>query len=157
MMSFREKKTSPLGLYTIGIAALFLLGFFLLVVFGAQNYRGAVTAQHANNDSRVLLSYVSTCLKGSDSTGCVRLEEKDGTSVLTIADGESGYASRLYLWEGNLVEDFAETGAPLNPDDAEIIGQTSVFTVEKVGENLLSVTTDAGSSLLCVRSEGGIL
>ena len=37
-MTFKEDQKSPLGLYSIGIAALFLLGFFLLVVFGAQNY-----------------------------------------------------------------------------------------------------------------------
>ena len=146
-MTFKEDQKSPLGLYSIGIAALFLLGFFLLVVFGAQNYRNAVAAQHANNDSRVLLSYVSTCIKGSDQTGCVRIREEDGNTVLVIADEESGYASRLYLSHGNLVEDYAETGAALDP----------VFTVEELTEGLLAVTTDAGRSLIRLRSQGGVL
>ena len=156
-MAFKGDQKNPLGLYSIGIAALFLLGFFLLVIFGAQNYRGAVAAQHRNNDSRVLLSYVSTCIKGSDQTGCVRIREENGSTVLEIADEESGYASRLYLTGGNLVEDYSETGSPLDPDNAQIIGQTSVFTVEQVTEGLLAVTTDAGRSLICLRSEGGVL
>ena len=75
-MLSNDKKTSPLGLYSIGIAALFLIGFFLLIVFGAQNYRGAVTAQHANDDSRVLLSYVSTCLSSCDETDCVQIRKE---------------------------------------------------------------------------------
>ena len=156
-MSLKDKKTTPLGLYSIGIAALFLLCFFLLVVFGAQNYRNAVAAQHANDDSRVLLSYVSTCLKSCDEAGCVRIEQEGGSSVLVIADGDSGYASRLYLADGNLVEDYAETDAPLDPDNAEIIGATGVFVVEKVQEGLLAVTTDAGRSLIYLRSKGGVL
>ena len=156
-MTFKEDQKSPLGLYSIGIAALFLLGFFLLVVFGAQNYRNAVAAQHANNDSRVLLYYVSTCIKGSDQTGCVRIREEDGNTVLVISDEESGYASRLYLSHGHLVEDYAETGAALDPENAQIIGQTSVFTVEELTEGLLAVTTDAGRSLIRLRSQGGVL
>ena len=153
----KDKKTTPLGLYSIGIAALFLLGFFLLVVFGAQNYRNAVTAQHANNDSRVLLSYVSTCLRSCDEAGCVRIAQEDGSSVLVIADGDSGFASRLYLSDGHLVEDYAETDAPLDPEYAEIIGETGVFVVEEVEDGLLAVTTDAGRSLIYVRSKGGVL
>ena len=156
-MSLKDKKTTPLGLYSIGIAALFLLGFFLLVVFGAQNYRNAVTAQHANNDSRVLLSYVSTCLRSCDEAGCVQIAQEDGSSVLIIEDGDSGFASRLYLADRHLVEDYAETGAPLDPEYAEIIGETGVFVVEEVEDGLLAVTTDAGRSLIYVRSKGGVL
>ena len=52
----KEDNRSPLGLYTIGIAALFLAGFFLLVVFGAQSYRNTVAGQNGNMRSRALLS-----------------------------------------------------------------------------------------------------
>ena len=51
----------PMAFYTMGIACLFLAGFFLLVFFGARSYRDAVTGQTENNQSRVLLSYLSTC------------------------------------------------------------------------------------------------
>ena len=156
-MSFKDKQTSPLGLYSIGIAALFLLGFFLLVVFGAQNYRDAVAARHGNDDSRVLLSYVSTCLKNCDETGCVEIRSDGNSSVLVIRDGDSGYASHLYLLDGRLVEEYSETDAPLDPQNAEIIGETGVFLVEEVEDGLLAVTTDAGKSYVCVRSKGGVL
>lgn len=155
-MLSNDKKTSPLGLYSIGIAALFLIGFFLLIVFGAQNYRGAVTAQHVNDDSRVLLSYVSTCLSSCDETGCVQIRKDGDSTVLVIADGDTGYASRLYLSDGCLVEDYNEIDAPLDPQDAQTIGETGVFTVEEKAEGLLAVTTDAGTSYVYVRSEGGV-
>ena len=100
-MLSNDKKTSPLGLYSIGIAALFLLGFFLLV---------------------------------------------DGDSaVLVIADGDTGYASRLYLSDGCLVEDYNEIDAPLDPEDAQTIGETGVFTVEEQAEGLLAETAKKGN------------
>ena len=44
----KKEHRSPIGLYTIGVAALFLAGFFLLVVFGAQSYRNTVAGQNGN-------------------------------------------------------------------------------------------------------------
>lgn len=156
-MTYREERTSPLGLYTIGIAALFLLGFFLLVVFGAQNFRHAVEAQAANNDERVLLSYISTCVAASDREGAVEIRPLDDSSVLVVRDPESEYAQRIYLWGGNLVEDFAPADDPLNPGEAEIIGATDTFSAALIGEDLLEVSTDAGHALIRLRSEGGVL
>ena len=155
-MLSNDKKTSPLGLYSIGIAALFLLGFFLLVVFGAQNYRGAVTAQHANDDSRVLLSYVSTCLSSCDEAGCVQIRKDGDSAVLVIADGDTGYASRLYPSNGRLEQSHDENDAPQDPQHAQTIAETGVFTVEEKAEGLLAVTTDAGTSYVYVRSKGGV-
>ena len=56
-----REKTSPLGYYTIGIAALFLLGFLLLIIFGAQVYRDTAGGQDDNNRTRALRSYLVTC------------------------------------------------------------------------------------------------
>ena len=41
----RERRGISAGLLMIGIAAIFLAGFFLLVIFGAQSYRGTVVSQ----------------------------------------------------------------------------------------------------------------
>ena len=46
----RHHNRSLLGMYTIGIAALFLVGFLLLVVFGAGSYRGTVDAREQQTD-----------------------------------------------------------------------------------------------------------
>ena len=54
-----EKGRFDLGLNMIGIAALFLAGFFLLVIFGAQSYRGTVAGRSGNMDDRALLAYLA--------------------------------------------------------------------------------------------------
>ena len=150
----KQSERSPLGLYTIGIAALFLAGFFLLVVFGAGSYRGTVAGQNDNMQSRALLSYLSTTVKGYDARGAVAISAGAEGSVLTLLDGESGYALRVYLKDGALVEDYAPVEAPLRPEEGQIIGRTAVFTAERTKADLLTLTTDAGQVLLRLRSGG---
>lgn len=147
----KREHSSLLGLYTLGIAALFLAGFLLLVVFGARTYRDAAAAQADNNRARALLSYLSICVKGSDSDGCVYVEQGEDGPILVIGDG-SGYALHIYRHDGNLVENYSAESEPPRPDWADVIGPTEVFTVEQPAADLLRITTDAGDVLLCLRS-----
>ena len=152
----KRGERSPLGLYTIGIAALFLAGFFLLVVFGAQSYRDTVAEQDGNGTTRTLLSYLSTCVRANDTAGAVSVRDSEYGPVLVVADGETGYAFRLYRTEDGLVEDFAAADAALRPEEAELIGATDTFEITELSDGLLAVYTDAGRVLLRLRSgEGG--
>ena len=139
-----KNRHAGLGLYTIGIAALFLAGFFLLVVFGAQSYRSTVGGQNRNMQSRALLSYLSTTVKGYDAEGAVGIDE-DGEvgKVLILREGRSGYALRIYRADGMLVEDYARTDA----------GLRAVFDPVLTADGLLTVSCDAGKVLLHLRSE----
>lgn len=150
----KQSERSPLGLYTIGIAALFLAGFFLLVLFGAQTYRNAVRSQNGNYQSRSLLAYLSTCVKSGDTDGGVRVRQSDSGPVLVVTDGDSGYALRIYQSDGKLMEEYAPVDAELHPESAQTIGRTRVFSVEE-RSGMLLVTTDGGRVLLDLRSEGG--
>ena len=132
----RKERHFSLGFYTIGVAALFLAGFFLLVVFGAQSYRNTVKGQNGNMQSRALQSYLSTTVKAYDAADAVSLtEEPEVGQVLALAD-----------------EDYASAAAALNPEEAQRLGMTERFEAEKLPGNLLKLRTDAGSVLLHLRS-----
>lgn len=150
----KREKDSPLGLYTIGIAALFLAGFFLLVVFGAQNYRNTVAGQNRNMHSRSLLSYLATVVHGYDARGAITVEETEHGQILHIADGDTGYGLRIYRHGGELLEDYSALDTPLSPENAQVIGQTERFELVRSAD-LLRVSTDDGQVLLRIRSEGG--
>ena len=92
-----NREHSAIGLYTIGIAALFLAGFLLLVVFGAQSYRNTVGAQNGNMQNRAVLAGISTAVRGFDARDAVSVsEDQVFGQVLNLSDGDSGYALRLY-------------------------------------------------------------
>lgn len=145
-------KKSPLGLYTIGIAALFLAGFLMLVTLGAKTYCDTVDRQTVNNSDRAL-RYAATCIRANDSGNAVRIEQNNGT-VLSVLDADTGYALRIYLYQGNLVEEYSEPDAALNPEQAQVIGETQTFEVQQMQEGLYAVSTDAGRILVHTRSKG---
>ena len=145
-----ERTARSTSYFTIGTVALFLVGFLLLVIFGARIYRATVASQYANMDTRSQLSYLATTLRSCDERGAVTVAD----DMLVIRDGDSGYAFRLYLQDGQLVEDYAAIDASLDPSAGQIIGNTSTFAIEKDGARL-TVETDAGRVLVYLRGEGG--
>lgn len=150
-------RSSPLGLYVIGIAALFLAGFLMLVIFGAQTYRNTVRVQNGNSETRATLSYISATVRAYDTADAVDLSQAqlpDGSAsqVLTLADGDTGYALRVYAWQGHLMEEYARADAEITPSASNVIGETQTFEAVKDG-NLLRVKTDEGNVLLHLRAD----
>ena len=143
---------NPILLLSIGVVALFLTGFLLLVVFGARSYRDVVDSQYNSMDARGLTAYIAASVKANDSRGAVSVENSDYGQVLVVTDSETGYALRYYRYDGQLVEDFARAGTLLAPEDAQRIAPTETFSVERRADGLFSVATDAGQTLLYVRS-----
>ena len=151
----KARSGSPLGLYTVGTAALFLAGFLLLVMFGARTYRDVAANQTGNNDARALLSYLSTCVRGSDRAGRVSVQDSAYGPVLTVGDSGS-YALRIYQYDGQLLEEYRSAGTELDPENATILGSTSTFLVDLPTPDTLKITTDAGDVLLYLRSGGAM-
>lgn len=148
----KSRGQSPLGFYMIGIAGLFLAGFFLLVLFGAQNYRNTVTGQNDNMKNRALLSYIATVVKAYDSREALKINDSEYGQVLVISDG-SRFAMRIYKYQDTLMEDYAVADSPLAPENAQQIGETKRFELNKLSSDVLSVSTDAGKVLLHLRCE----
>ena len=104
----------------------------------------------------VLSAYIATSVKANDSRGAVEVEDSPYGQVLVVTDHETGYALRYYRHDGSLVEDFARAGSPLYPEEAQVIAPMEVFELEK-SSGLLTVVTDAGRTLLSLRSGEGEL
>lgn len=147
----KKSGSSPVGFYTMGVACLFLAVFFLTVIFGAQTYRSIVAGQTGNNEARAVLSYLTTCMRTYDVEGAVEVYEEDGVTVLSIADGDSGYGLRIYQYQGALLEEYGKLGKELYPEAAQVIGETEIFQVEEVAERTYAVTTDGGRVLFHAR------
>ena len=147
----KQSGKNPILLLSIGVVALFLAGFLLLVAFGATSYRDVVDSQYANMDERGLTAYIAASVKANDSRGAVSVGQSEYGPVLSVSDSETGYAMRYYRYEGQLMEDFARAGSPLMPEEAQAIAATETFRVEQ-SDGLLTVTTDAGRTLLSIRS-----
>ena len=150
------KRNHPLlGLYTIGIAALFLIGFLTLVVFGAGSYRGIVESREENNLDRASLAYITTVTKSADQ-GAISVGEGPEGSMLVIAEPGTGYETRIYMSEGMLKEEYRPADRKPAPDKAQDIVATKTFTVEEMDHGLLKVTTGEGQVFVYAGKKGGM-
>lgn len=138
----------------IGIAAIFLAGFFLLVIFGAQSYRNTVAGQEENMNRRALQSALSAAARACDRSGAVTVRREGAYApVLVIADGESGYATLIYHSDGKLMEDYARLDAEPSPERSQLIGETASFALDN-RDGLIELRTDAGRAIFHPRSGG---
>lgn len=151
----KQKERSGLGYYTIGIAALFLAGFLLLVILGATSYRNTVDSQNGNQETRSVISYISTAVKSNDAKGSVSVKNGEYGIFLEILSEDSGYARRIYVKDGKLLEDFSKKTNSLNPDSAQIIGDCDRLEINEIEKDLYEVTTDKGTVVFSLRSGGG--
>lgn len=139
----------------IGMAALFLAGFLLLTVFGAQSFRSTAFGRGGNMDSRALSAYLVTAAKSGDHERAITVRRDAAAGdVLVLADGESGYALHVFCADGMLIEDYAPIDAPLSAERAQRIAATQRFEIVDCG-GLLEIFTDDGRVLIGVRSERG--
>ena len=155
----REQKGSPLGFYMLGICALFLASFLLLVVLGAGVYRRTTGSQNQNNQTRALLSYLATVVRANDMSGGIHVREgaaPDGQMLLIAEDG-SGYGSRIYPYGEYLLEDYGEVEGEFDPEHALKIGKIQQFEIDwDKDQNSLWITANDNHLLLHLRSEGGV-
>ena len=147
----KTRTTKSIGdiLSALTIAVLFLV-ILLLVVFTARSYQHGVDSQYENDTQRIVCAYVATAVKDHDG-GEVTPMDFDGNPGISIADGETGFAHKIYLADGQLLEEYSRTDMPVNPQTASKIGETSLFEIQYISDNLLEIKTDKGASYVNVR------
>ena len=86
------------------------------------------------------------CLRTADQTGAVSVEPGPQGDALVLADAgeDTGYETRIYVYDGQLMEEYAASESSFDPAAAQAVARTDTFTVTMDG-GLVSVTTDQGS------------
>ncbi len=131
-------------LSTLTVAVLFAV-ILLLVVFSAASYQRATASQSANDNSRAVLSYITTAVKGNGKGG-VRPADFDGAPGLIIADGDTGYGQRIYLKDGKILQEYGKIDGQTDPEHALVIGEAGKLEISYVDRDVLKVATDLGTS-----------
>lgn len=143
--------------YTIAIFALLLVGFLLVVIYGAKTYGNTVESQRESNNQRAVLSYISTNVRNHDHSGGVSIEQGPQGDMLVLKDeiGETVYLTKIYVQDGVLVEEYGKDGMETGTGQLQEIGDCGALQLEQQSAQSIWVRTDAGSMLLHLRSESG--
>ena len=130
------------GVFVFVLLGLFAVMSTLMVLLGAQMYRGTVDRSDANNDHRVLSAYVRSMIRAEDGAGAVSVEQPEGIRALALReeiDGE-GYITWIYRYEDQLYEQFTgDDGDDFDPEDGTPICPAGSFDAAVEG-GLVTVT-----------------
>lgn len=127
------------GLMVFLLLALFALFCTMLIMMGAQAYRGVVDAAETNANKRILLNYPINKVRMNDDAAHIRVEDIDGTPVLVLEQDLDGdiYLTRVYCYDGALSETFMYEEDEFALEDGEPLARAESFT-PKVEDGLFS-------------------
>ena len=147
-------------LFTLALLCVFAASSLMVVMIGANVYKGTVRGMDRNYDMRTSLSYISEKIRQNDVAGGVFVSELEGQNALVLVQDISGsvYETWIYSDAGALKELLVKQGSATREAGREIMKLQS-FTAELVDGTLsLYVTASDGSTaelMQSLRSRGG--
>lgn len=133
-----------------GLAALLLFGVFavcvlLVLLTGADSYHRLNERDRAAYDTRTAAQYITTKVRQADRLDCVSVARFGDGDALVFADEYDGerYVTRVYTYNGYLMELFSAAADEMSPEDGERLMPLAGLTAETAGRKL-SVTCDEG-------------
>ena len=135
------------------VIALFLL---LALLVGTSAYRAANDVRSSSDNTRLGLSLIANSIRATDGTDAVGVADgPEGLAlVLTEHLGNGDYETRLYAYQGAIVEEYTRAGTAFTPEKAREIVRSSTFDFTYT-DGLLTVHTDQGSTSVALRSVRG--
>lgn len=143
------------GLLALLIFAVFAACVLAVLLTGARAYKDLTRRDQAAYDSRTCVQYVATRVRQSDTARGIEVAPFEDTQALVLHE-ESGCVTRVYWYDGWLMELYSAPGATLSPEAG-----TKLLEAERVSfsleDGLLRAEMVSGGqeSLLCLSLRSG--
>lgn len=143
-----------------GLVMLLLFGVFAACVMavlltGAKTYQGLTERDQAAFDRRACVQYIATRVRQADAQDGIAVEPFGEVTALAVRDGE--FITRVYCWDGWLMELYCYWDAAMEPQDGERV--MALDGLEMTLEDGLFTARIGGRDTLCLSlrsGEGGL-
>lgn len=145
-------------LFTLALFGLFAAGLMLAMAAGTGLFRSLRALDATSGEARLSTGLIANAVHATDAVDSVQIGRgPEGASLVLAEHLESGtYETRFYLYNGQVVQEYAPAEAAYDPAGATPVVDSSTFEVTFDAElGLLSVATDAGTVEVALRSEQG--
>ena len=148
-----EREHSSGRMFTAILFSIFIIALLFVIYAGTSIYRSLVSMQSAADDSRLALSLVANNVRAADATDAIASGTgPEGRSLVLVEHLDSGtYETRIYLYQGSIVEEYALSGAAYTPAKATRIVRSSTFDYS-FKDGLLTITTEQGTVDVALRN-----
>lgn len=162
-MKNEQKRSSLPNLMVLLVFGSFAVCILLVLLTGGDLYRQLTQRHRDNFDKRTVCQYIATRVRQADRADAVTVEDFCGREALVIREevGEKTYLTRIYCWDGALMELFTPETGQFSPEDGETLLAAADldFALE---DDTLQIRVDFADSTgrqltLLLRSYGGAL
>ena len=143
--------------FSILLFTVFVIIFLLALAAGTSSYGSLTKLQNANDQRVMSIGPIVSAVRANDAKSSIgrSLDAPAGEAlVLTQKNPEGTYETRIYLYGGNIVQEFALAGAAYTPKKATVLAPSSTFSFD-YKDGLLTIVTDAGECKVALRSQQG--
>ena len=136
------------------IFCVFASSVFLVLMLGGSTYQNMINISNEGQNERIVVSYIRTKIRNTDSADSISVGTFDGHSTLFIEEnfGGSTFVTLIYLYNGWVKELFHEKGQNFLPQDGMPIIRADSLAFEELSGGLIRVITDYGSLIIYPRS-----
>jgi len=151
------QKTRSTRVFTIVLLAVFFVVLMAGLAVGVAMYQAVANNQLETNAARMQAGLLASNVHANDTARAVGTGNgPEGRAlVLTEHGGDGGsYEMRIYLYKGNVVQEYSLAGSAYTPERAQPLISSSTFDFALHG-NLLVIFTDQGATNVALRSYQG--
>lgn len=138
------------GIFVFVLLGLFAVMSTLLVLAGTQMYRSMVRRTEDTNSARVLYSYVRNMVREEDALDAVTVEDTEAGKTIRMEEqlGSETYITRIYVYDGQLYEQFTKKEREFKPQGGTPICPVGVFE-PSLEDSMLMVHMEDASGQDC--------
>lgn len=157
-----RNQTAPMTVSTNRAFAVALFGLFVIVLLltffaGINAYQALNAMAEDEATQRLEQSFLVNTVHSNDMYDAVEAGEGPEGKALVLretVDGASSYETRIYAFDGSIVQEYALAEAPYAPEKAIVLFDSERFDFS-YEHALLTIWTDGGSVNIALRSEEG--
>lgn len=130
----------------LALLCIFIIGSLVLMNVGIHVYKNIVENNVENFRLRASLSYVATKVRQYDTEDGILVQEEDGVPMLVFQEQLEGatYLTRIYCYDGNMMELFQEEGLEHDLKDGFEIMELEDLQIEQRENQILLTAMDGG-------------
>lgn len=139
--------------FTVILFCCFVVVLLLAILAGTNTYKSLYTMNEETNNERLSLTLLTNTVRANDSAQAVGEGQGPEGKSLVLSEEAAGntYETRIYQYQGNIVEEYAIASKDYNPNRATVVTASEQFDFE-YANGLLTLYTDAGHAQVALRS-----
>ena len=153
-LASRKKLSSRV--YTVALLVVFFIVLMTGLAAGVAMYQAVANNQIDTNNARMQAGLLASSVHANDTYNTIGTGEgPEGRALVLSEKSDAGmYEVRIYLYQGQIVQEYSLAGTEYTPARAQPLLDSSTFGFELHG-TLLVITTDQGATNIALRSYQG--